>query len=394
MNRLIEGFRPDDGREVVRVVAGILIAVGCLLLAYRRGTSDYFEDQTSNFGLFVIFAAPAGFLYGAGILGRTLGGFDRRWQALYTVTGMILMPIALFYLAATIDSGYDETLVAIFVFSASAAACVVAWLIASVRFQLLLGALYAAFAWLAFLDQALSDGLDSDLSTVRALLLVFAGALIVAAFVVRGRARVEPEAAFGELLTGAGLAALIAYSLGPLVALTALSISTSFGPTPDEVGFVSQRQDMIWDVLTLLTGAGLIVFGLGRGLRGPVYVGVLMVLLFTMSVGLDLDDATPEGKVVGWPLLLCVLGAGTFLVSMLPAERFPSALGLGRWFEGARDPEPAAVEVDPTERQPPPPLPPPTGSVGEPPPPPGVDPAQGRAPTEPAPEEREEPPGR
>ena len=111
MDRLTEGLRPNDAREVVRIVAGILIAVGMVIVAVRRDSPDYFEDTTSNFGLFVIFGLPAVFLYGAGVLGRTLGGYERRWQALYTVLGVLLLPVALFFLIQAIDASYDLSLI-------------------------------------------------------------------------------------------------------------------------------------------------------------------------------------------------------------------------------------------------------------------------------------------
>lgn len=397
MNRFIEGLRPDDGREVVRIIAGILIAVGMVMVGLRRGTPEVFGETTSNFGLFVIFGLPAGFLYGAGILGRTLGGYDRRWQALYTVTGMILAPIALFFLAAAIDSGYDQTLVSIVVFAACSAGCVIAWLIGSVRFQLLLGSIFATFAWLALLDKVLSDGLASDLSTIRALLLVFAGGLVAASFAVRRFAKFEPEAAAGELLTGAGLSALIAFALGPVEALNAFQTAitaTAFGVDPSEVGVSDPGQDMIWDVLTLITGAALILLGIGRGVRGSVYVGGAMLLLFVASAGLDLDDATPEGKIVGWPLLLCVLGAGAFVLSLLPGVRLPPALGLGGWFQGGREP----TEGDPAAHAAPAPVGPAPAPVTPPAPPPAAEaptttsPAIEEPPTTPQPQEPPSPP--
>jgi len=374
MDRLTQAFRPDDGREVVRIVAGLLIAVGLLLVAFRRGTPDVFGDETSDFGLFLILAVAASFLYGMGILGRTLGGANRRWQALYTVIGMLIMPLALFQLVNVIDDTYDESLIAFFVFAGSAAACAFAWLIARVRFQLLLGAIYGAIAWLAFLDKALSDGLSSDLDTIRGLLLVYAVALVVLAVLVRRRTEVDPDAAFGELLTGAGIAALIAYALAPVAVLEDLGSSAAFGDVPT----LEPGQDAIWDVLTLLTGIGLILFGIGVGLRAQVYVGGAMLALFILSAGLDIDDPTPEGKIVGWPLLLCVLGAGAFLLSLVPRERFPQSAALGGWFHGGDDsrdghdhpaprPAPAATTTapppppePPTEVDPPPMGPPPT----------------------------------
>lgn len=375
MNRLTEGMRADDGRDLVRILAGILIGVGLLLVALRRGNPDIFGDNTSNFGLFVILGLAAGFLYVTGILGRALGGSDRRWQALYTVMGTLIMPFALYQLIATIDSSYDDNLAGILVFGASAAACVAAWLIARVRFQLLLASIYGAFAFLAFLDKILSDGLNSNLDTIRWLLLAFAVALVAAAFLVRRRATSSgdgnptergtytPEDEAGshshslerggyaderdtrsggrdapsaDLLTGAGLVALLAFSLGPVVALVLLStfgaLSLDGSSSPFDSGAIGQ--EAYWDVLTLLAGIALVVFGLGRGYRGPVYVGGAMLVLFLLSVGLDLDDSSPEGAIVGWPLIICVIGAGLFLLSLVPGVRLPLVGSAGGWFDG------------------------------------------------------------
>lgn len=344
MNRLVEGFRPDDGRDVLRIVAGILVGLGLLIAAFRRGTPELFGDRIGDFGLFLILAAAAVFLYGAGLLGRRLAGTSRRWQALYTVMGALILPLALAQLIDTIDDGFDESWAAIIVFGISAAACVAAWLLAAVRFQLLLASLYGAFAFLAFLDKVLSGGLESDLDTIRWLLLLLAAALLVAAFVVRRRTRVDPYAAFSDLLTGAGLVALIAFSLGPIVSLVVLSF---FGAFPDAGAgdFVSEvgGQDTIWDVLTLLVGTVFVLFGLGQGLRGPVYVGGAMLVVFTFSVGLDLDDPSPEGKLVGWPLLICLIGAALFAASLLPGVRLPLGGAAGGWFDGAGERE-AIVE--------------------------------------------------
>jgi hypothetical protein len=77
-----------------------------------------------------------------------------------------------------------------------------------------------------------------------------------------------------------------------------------------------------------------------------------MLGLFALSAGLDLDDSSPQGKVLGWPLLLGVLGLAGFVASLLPGDRLPPALGLGRFFHGGRDDvdEDAAA---PTWQQPP-----------------------------------------
>jgi hypothetical protein len=65
-----------------------------------------------------------------------------------------------------------------------------------------------------------------------------------------------------------------------------------------------------------LIGAGNLV-----ALRGPVYVGSAGILIFVISVGLDLDDDSPAGKVIGWPLILLLAAAALIAASALRGRR-------------------------------------------------------------------------
>ena len=333
MGRIAEGLRADDAKDAVRVIAGVLVAIGLLLVAIRRGSPEIFGEDLGATGLFLVLAAATAFLYGFGVLSSRLGGTPRRWQAFYTVAGALFLPLALFQFAAAVDPTYDESLAAFFIFSICAAASVGTWMLAAVRYQLLLASLYAGFAWLALLDKAITE---PDFDTTRGLLLLFAGAIVGAAVVLRRRAVVEADAAFGDMLTGAGLIALLALALAPLGSLvgrTASAVAIPFSDSPEPAQTMIQ-QSAARDVITLVIGIALVLYGLGRGLRGQVYVGVLTLSLFTFSVGLDLDDATPEGSIVGWPLLLCLLGAGLFVLSLGSRGGLGPASILGGWFAG------------------------------------------------------------
>jgi hypothetical protein len=46
-----------------------------------------------------------------------------------------------------------------------------------------------------------------------------------------------------------------------------------------------------------------------------VYVGAIGLLLFLLIAGQDLNDDSPEPKVVGWPLLLLIGGGLAILAS-------------------------------------------------------------------------------
>ncbi len=74
------------------------------------------------------------------------------------------------------------------------------------------------------------------------------------------------------------------------------------------------------------------------------YVGAFGILFFVLVVGLDLDDSSPAGKLLGWPLIVLILGAAAF------AARFVPSLRLDRLRPGASEPPPP-----PAPHAPPPP---------------------------------------
>jgi hypothetical protein len=110
----------------------------------------------------------------------------------------------------------------------------------------------------------------------------------------------------------------------------------------------------------------LIAFGARFRVRGPVYVGGIGLFLFALLVGLDLDSDSPEGKVLGWPLVLLLLGLAAFIVSVIPGLRLGS-LGIDRLERGGGPPSGPA----PPGRAPGAPRPP----AGAPPPPTGTPPS-------------------
>jgi hypothetical protein len=63
--------------------------------------------------------------------------------------------------------------------------------------------------------------------------------------------------------------------------------------------------------------------------RGPAYVGFVGLLLFAGIVGVELSDLvkgkTPDGSLVGWPLVL-LLSGGAAVAAGMAAERRRAAL--------------------------------------------------------------------
>jgi hypothetical protein len=111
-----------------------------------------------------------------------------------------------------------------------------------------------------------------------------------------------------ELLTGAGIAAVVGCALG----ITALGSLNPLGGTPPI------QTTNLWDVLLLLVSLGLVAIGTQIGVRGPVYVGAIGLVLFLIIAGLDLNSSPPHPFKLGvWPWVLIVLGAIGIGISFL-----------------------------------------------------------------------------
>ena len=92
-----ELLAPDDTRDALRKLGGLLFGIGMLMVFLRKG-GDY-----SDFVVFLILAIPAVFLYGEGVLSDRWSGTIRPWQAVYSVFGLIFVPLALFQLVELLN---------------------------------------------------------------------------------------------------------------------------------------------------------------------------------------------------------------------------------------------------------------------------------------------------
>jgi hypothetical protein len=155
------------------------------------------------------------------------------------------------------------------------------------------------------------------------------------------RLPVPMRAPASDIITGAAVAAVLAGSLS----FTRLaSLGNPF------VSFPTADSSFFWELVLLVVSLLAIGYGSWSGVRGPSYVGGIGLFNFLLIVGLDLNDSTPQGDIVGWPLALVLLGAVAFAASLLPQLRF-------------------RLERNGAGREAPPPEPP-----GAPPPPPGSPP--------------------
>jgi hypothetical protein len=183
-----------------------------------------------------------------------------------------------------------------------------------VRVQFLLGSIAMIVSWTALWNKLLSDGIGAHWGAYRGLLGLLAIGLLAGALYVwrtnpggdeTAESATGPDGDLGlwkasELLTGAGVAAVVACALG----ITALGNLNPLGTATPPI-----ETSNFWDVMLLLVSLALIGVGSQIGARGPGYVGAIGLLLFVVIVGLDLNSQPPNPFKFGvWPWLLLILG--------------------------------------------------------------------------------------
>jgi hypothetical protein len=310
-----ERFEPDDTRDSLREIGGLLIGLAVAMIYIRKGPLLAGNpDKWADFPIFLVLAIPAVYFYGA-ILTRPRTGGLRPWQAVHSVVGLIFVALALRQFVDMIGGTPGTDLNTFWIFAVTAAVGFYAGFVAGVRVQILLGAIAVIISWTALWDKFLPDeGIRAHWGTYRGLLgLLSIGLLAGALYVWRTNpggdetvdTATEPAGDLGlwkasELFTGAGIAAVIACSLG----ITALGNLNPLG-----TGTPPIQTSNLWDILLLLVSLGLVGIGAQIGTRGPVYVGGIGLTLFLVIVGFDLNEAHPNPfKFGGWPSVLLILG--------------------------------------------------------------------------------------
>src|SRR5262249_12283812 len=88
-------FTPDDTRDLLREIGGLLIGLAAAMVYVRKGPFlSTNTDQWASFPIFLVLVIPAVYLYG-GIVAATETGRLRPWRAVYSVFGLIFVALAL-----------------------------------------------------------------------------------------------------------------------------------------------------------------------------------------------------------------------------------------------------------------------------------------------------------
>jgi hypothetical protein len=319
---MYEALRPDDTRDALRMIGALLFGVGVLMLLLRKAA---IADDYADGIILIILAIPAILLYGGSIRTLDATGGPRPWQAVWSVFGLIFVALALIQFVTVIDETPDASLNLAWIFAVVAALGFYAGAVAGIRFQLLFGGIALIIAWSEIWNKILGDeGIGGHFGTYRGLLGILSIILLVGALYLwrtnPGGDR-QASSAVGttgdpglwkasELLTAAGISAVLACSLG---------ITSVFNLSPFATTDVQPIDTTaLWDILLLLISLGLVGLGALIGVRGPVYVGAIGLFIFLIIAGLDLDSDTPDPTKVGlWPILLIALGGGGILLSLV-----------------------------------------------------------------------------
>ncbi|MGA8804463.1 MAG: hypothetical protein WB866_07220 [Solirubrobacterales bacterium] len=327
-----EILRPDDTRDALRKIGGLLVGLAAAMIFIRKGGifPSANRDRWAAFPLFLVVAAPAVNFY-SGLLAGPERGELRVWQSVHSVFALLLVPIALREFVVVLGGSPGASLNTFWIFAFTAGLAFYTATRFAVRVQLLLGSIAVIVSWTALWDKILSGGVTAHWGIYRGLLgIVAIGLLAGALYVWRtnpGGAKVaasatRPDGDLGlwkasELLTGAGIAAVIATGLG------IASYTKLFAPL-GATNVAPIQTSNLWDTLLLLVSLGLVAIGSQIGTRGPVYVGAIGLLLFLVIAGFDLNSTPPHPFRFGiWPWVLLVLG----LIGIALSFRREASLG-------------------------------------------------------------------
>jgi hypothetical protein len=300
----------SDRRDWLRLIGGILFATGAVILALRRGGSLPDAAEWSDVAIFGTLFIPFVVLYGLGISGAVSGREAEPWQSVFLVFGTILAPFMLCAFLDVVGGDSDNSLHSIWIFGLTAALGAFAAWYAGATQAGAVAAVAGVIVWLAFWDEVLTDPSGE---TVRWLLVSIALIYLIGTFLL-DRSGVRQGA---SLVTVAGLALILAGSLGALESLGGLDLS---GPGPTESTVNGADQNLGWDIVLIASATLLIGFSALTGRRGPGLVGGIGLIGFIFLVGGEVVDQAKgvgDAAATGWPMALLIIGGIAIVLSFL-----------------------------------------------------------------------------
>jgi hypothetical protein len=208
----------------------------------------------------------------------------------------------------------------------TAAAAAFAALVADVRYSLLLASISVIIGLSALWDKILSNGLFTHYGIYRGLLVIYGLLLLAGAFAVY---RFDPLARLRPGGTGASepdrwLRAQDVVTGAAIAAVAAGAITfTAFFAQASVFAVRVASPSLLWDIELLVASLLAVIWGSRVGVRGPTYVGAIGLLIFLIDVGSEVGVDVPDSTIVGWPLILALVGAGLFVISLIASVETP-----------------------------------------------------------------------
>ena len=319
-------FAPDEGRDGLRTLAGLLLGLGFFMAFARK--SGGLGGGWSDWALFITLLIITVFLYALGLVGRLITPTARPWQSVYVVFGILLLPFMLFQFIQAVGGDATADLNVFWVLLVTAAAAAFAALVADVRYSLLLASISVIIGLSALWDKILSNGLFTHYGIYRGLLVIYGLLLLAGAFAVY---RLDPFARLRPGGTGASepdrwLRAQDVVTGAAIAAVAAGAITfTAFFAQASVFAVRVASPSLLWDIELLVASLLAVIWGSRVGVRGPTYVGAIGLLIFLIDVGSEVGVDVPDSTIVGWPLILALVGAGLFVISLIASVETPDA---------------------------------------------------------------------
>jgi hypothetical protein len=319
----LERLRPHPHR-------GDVIAAGAVPLALAAVLIDLRMRQWSLGPRFVVLALISALILTMGLLAPLEYPSPRSYHSVLLVAGLIPFVFALVALAELLGArrppgagGVAWTLAvegAIAAFAARRSNSAACTLVAAIA-----GAI-AVEAFVAWVFRPVGLG------TFRAVLVALTAALAVGAVRLRDRQRCHAVA----LVNAAGLTALAvaASYLYTLAIPSLLHVSGWVAYAPEQQGV-----PFGWKLYLIAVGFGLAAYGAVDRERGPAYLAVAVLGAFAVLTG---PPSGARGTLVGWPLLLLVIGGAGLAIGLRPRRPLPPEPGTAE--------APPAIPIDPEDR--------------------------------------------
>jgi hypothetical protein len=321
---MAQALEPDRRGDWLRMVGGVLFAVGAAILFVRK-TGDW-----AAFPLLLAVGIPCAILFAHGAMGALAAGTVARWHAMLMVAGVLLSVLAFGQLWDVVGIDTDSAGFGFLLFACVAGLAAFASFGVGAAYQALLAAVAGIAAWLFFFEMLLDD---PSTATFRWLLIVLFVAYAAAAFALRERE--APQAP--ELVTAAGIAGVGVGVIGVVAGAGDAVGVLFFGAVPTG----GEGQSFVWDLFLLVFSAVLVVYGAVAKARGPAYVGFVGLVAFAAIQGAEinalLEGDEPDSSFLGWPLILILLGAAALAAGAVGPKPPPAGT---RVPSGPRAPEP------------------------------------------------------